>query len=138
MSANTNLQALSSGGDVYAKKRKARQEQIAEVTFDPEARKYDSLLPCFFFIFSLPLYTSCHCRPASGGASASKSDFIKNDCSCFLLKKKNNNKKKTLLDPWHKPAGNQQNAPRTPPVIIYQRTKKIQPILILFVFWHLN
>ncbi|OAQ26495.1 hypothetical protein K457DRAFT_695741 [Linnemannia elongata AG-77] len=39
MSANTNLQALSSGGDVYAKKRKARQEQLAEVTFDPEARK---------------------------------------------------------------------------------------------------
>ncbi|KAF9085833.1 hypothetical protein BGX23_009338 [Mortierella sp. AD031] len=37
--SSTNLQALSSGGDVYAKKRKARQEQLTEVTFDPEARK---------------------------------------------------------------------------------------------------
>lgn len=47
MSANTNLQALSSGGDVYAKKRKARQEQLAEVTFDPEARKYVLLFMAF-------------------------------------------------------------------------------------------
>ncbi|KAG0083762.1 pre-60S ribosomal particles component [Podila epicladia] len=35
----SNTQLLSSGADIYAKKRKARQEQLAEVTFDPEARK---------------------------------------------------------------------------------------------------
>ncbi|KAG0210868.1 hypothetical protein BGX28_008835 [Mortierella sp. GBA30] len=35
----SNAQVLSSGAEVYAKKRKARQEQITEVSFDPEARK---------------------------------------------------------------------------------------------------
>ncbi|KAF9193996.1 pre-60S ribosomal particles component [Haplosporangium sp. Z 11] len=35
----SNAQVLSSGSEVYAKKRKARQEQIKELTFDPEARK---------------------------------------------------------------------------------------------------
>ena len=36
----SNAQVLSSGSEVYAKKRKARQEQLTEVSFDPEARKY--------------------------------------------------------------------------------------------------
>ncbi|KAG0218369.1 nucleolar protein 12-domain-containing protein [Mortierella sp. GBAus27b] len=36
---SNNAQLLSSGSEVYAKKRKARKEQIAEVTFDVEARK---------------------------------------------------------------------------------------------------
>ncbi|KAG0028748.1 pre-60S ribosomal particles component [Podila clonocystis] len=35
----SNTQLLSSGADIYAKKRKARQEQLTEVTFDPDARK---------------------------------------------------------------------------------------------------
>ena len=39
----SNTQVLSSGSEVYAKKRKARQEQLTEVSFDPEARKYDRL-----------------------------------------------------------------------------------------------
>jgi hypothetical protein len=36
---SNNAQLLSSGSEVYAKKRKARHEQVAEVTFDIEARK---------------------------------------------------------------------------------------------------
>ncbi|KAG0002482.1 hypothetical protein BGZ80_007124 [Entomortierella chlamydospora] len=36
---SSNSQVLSSGGEIYAKKRKARQEQVAELTFDLEARK---------------------------------------------------------------------------------------------------
>ncbi|KAF8930364.1 hypothetical protein BGZ58_008281 [Dissophora ornata] len=36
---SSNAQVLSSGSEVYAKKRKARQDQLAEVTFDPDARK---------------------------------------------------------------------------------------------------
>ena len=35
----SNAQVLSSGAEVYAKKRKAKQEQLAELTFDPDARK---------------------------------------------------------------------------------------------------
>ncbi|KAF9980421.1 hypothetical protein BGZ65_005128, partial [Modicella reniformis] len=36
---SNNAQLLSSGLEVYSKKRKARQEQVAEVTFNAEARK---------------------------------------------------------------------------------------------------
>lgn len=106
MSANTNLQALSSGGDVYAKKRKARQEQLAEVTFDPEARKYDSLS---IFICSLS-HTPCHCYPHSGFRRCPLlSKAIIKAIVVLLLE----NKKKTLPD--HETSLRQSTIPEPPP-----------------------